>query len=388
MEEALHLIPIRQDVYTLIFWSASWLSFFLSAVILFKSKLKSQIFILLAFVQFIMGALVYDLYLARSGHMKNALWYNDITEWMVLCIGPGLFLLSKILLSKKSVRPNEIFGNFAAPLLYLTYQLFYIVQPIEAKYNAYVDSFHKGIPLLKCASDIPSDPLYLKSEFEKLILLSVVGYAIAAARMVFKNPSFPKGRELFREFSRFSFIVWSLGSLFFNGILLFLLFVFMEEDQSHIYIGLVVSIEIIALTGFFILSSKAFTTTWVTDKYDTSSLSKKKVASIIDMVEKAILNESMFLKPGLSLKDLSESLNVPSNHISQAINVDRNQNFNDYVNSFRINAAIQLIQSEVSNQLTMEGIGKQVGFSSKSAFYGAFKKATGKTPTQFKSEER
>ena len=166
MEEALKLIPEQQDIYTLIFWSASWLSFILSLILLYKSRFKSQLFILLGFVQFIMGALLFDLYLARSGQMKYVLWYNDVTEWMVISIGPGLFVLSKVLLEKRPVSSKYLAFHFTIPLSYLVYQFLYIIQPVEAKYNAYVGSFHPDLPMLYYSCPFPIDPLHIKEHFE------------------------------------------------------------------------------------------------------------------------------------------------------------------------------------------------------------------------------
>jgi AraC-like DNA-binding protein len=57
--------------------------------------------------------------------------------------------------------------------------------------------------------------------------------------------------------------------------------------------------------------------------------------------------------------------------------------FNDFINSFRIKEAMVQL-NEVDQGQKMLDLAYEVGFSSKSAFNAAFKKFTGKTPTQFK----
>jgi len=51
------------------------------------------------------------------------------------------------------------------------------------------------------------------------------------------------------------------------------------------------------------------------------------------------------------------------------------------VNLFRIEAAKKLLQA--NSKLTIEAIGQECGFKSKSSFYSAFKKRTGTTPSKF-----
>ncbi len=91
-----------------------------------------------------------------------------------------------------------------------------------------------------------------------------------------------------------------------------------------------------------------------------------------------------FLHSELTIVDLAQKLNVHPKKISTTINTTTNHNFNSYVNRLRIKKAEDILTKQLSNNLSIEGIGKEVGFHSKSAFYSAFKKVTGTTPTKYK----
>ena len=66
-----------------------------------------------------------------------------------------------------------------------------------------------------------------------------------------------------------------------------------------------------------------------------------------------------------------------------------NSTFYDLVNRRRIDYALHRIQNtEDSEALTLEALGYESGFNTKSAFYRHFKFYTGKTPGQAKKEKR
>ena len=101
-------------------------------------------------------------------------------------------------------------------------------------------------------------------------------------------------------------------------------------------------------------------------------------------IENYIINNKSYLNPHLSLKIISEELNLSEGYISQLINKTLNKNFTDYINSFRVEDATQMLSDEEYNNYTILAIGLESGFNSKSSFYSAFKKLAGKTPFEHK----
>jgi len=90
-----------------------------------------------------------------------------------------------------------------------------------------------------------------------------------------------------------------------------------------------------------------------------------------------------YLRPELSLMDLAEMLGTNKTVLSRVINQVHQQNFNDYINSYRVSQVIAQISSGKYRQLTLLGIAYDCGFNSKATFNRAFKKATGVTPQQY-----
>lgn len=111
--------------------------------------------------------------------------------------------------------------------------------------------------------------------------------------------------------------------------------------------------------------------------------SKKALKKLVDMVDQHMITSEAFLHAELTIADLARDLNLHPRRISTAVNKVKNQNFNTYVNQFRIKKAKALLKNQKAADLNIENLGSKVGFNSKSAFYSAFKKETGITPTKY-----
>ncbi|MEZ4796227.1 MAG: helix-turn-helix domain-containing protein [Flavobacteriaceae bacterium] len=117
----------------------------------------------------------------------------------------------------------------------------------------------------------------------------------------------------------------------------------------------------------------------------TKQIYKENIEEI-EFLNNYIIKSKIFLDPNLSLNDFALKIGKSKNHISNLINTQTNYNFSDYINCFRVNFVKKiLVNSEYSNY-TVIAIGLEAGFNSKSTFYKAFKKFTGKSPTSYRKE--
>jgi AraC-like DNA-binding protein len=119
-------------------------------------------------------------------------------------------------------------------------------------------------------------------------------------------------------------------------------------------------------------------------KYSKSNLYNADILDYSKSIETFIISQKPFLNPSLTLHDLAESVGIGERIISQVINQQWNQNFFSFINSYRVEEAKKLLRSFDQEKWTMLGISFDAGFNSKSAFYEAFKKHTGMTPTEFR----
>ena len=122
-------------------------------------------------------------------------------------------------------------------------------------------------------------------------------------------------------------------------------------------------------------------------RYESSSLSAQQKEKYSSQLLLFIETHAPYRSQNLTLKQLADQLGINSKYLSQVINELHNQNFMDFINSYRIQEAQKMLRSSRYDHYTIVAIAQEVGFRSRSAFYAAFKKVTGKTPTEFKKGE-
>lgn len=118
-------------------------------------------------------------------------------------------------------------------------------------------------------------------------------------------------------------------------------------------------------------------------KYQKSLLSDEEASRIHENLKSLMEKEKPFTNPDLTLNELSKSLDVHPNLLSQVINSKENKNFYDLINEKRVQEFIRLISEPMNQQYTLLAISFDCGFNSKASFNRNFKKYTGLTPSDF-----
>jgi AraC-like DNA-binding protein len=93
-----------------------------------------------------------------------------------------------------------------------------------------------------------------------------------------------------------------------------------------------------------------------------------------------------YLNPDLKVNDVAEALDMHPRSLSLLLKHAYETNFPDFVNSYRVLNAQEMILNDTSNK-TMFEILLDSGFNSKSVFNAAFKKHTGMTPSEYRRKQ-
>lgn len=107
------------------------------------------------------------------------------------------------------------------------------------------------------------------------------------------------------------------------------------------------------------------------------------VGSLCSKIEAYLSNEKPYLDPQFSVFTIAIALGISETQVNHAIKNGMQSNFIKLRSELRVAHAIKLLQSAAKERLTIEAIGEQSGFKSRSNFYITFKDETGYTPSDY-----
>ena len=115
--------------------------------------------------------------------------------------------------------------------------------------------------------------------------------------------------------------------------------------------------------------------------YENKSIDSNRLVQIINNLH-LVEEKELYKNPDIKLGDIARELKVSPHVLSQYLNDNLGKSFSFFINEHRIIEAKKLLGSK--KQYTIESIGYESGFNSKSTFFTTFKKITGLTPSLYR----
>jgi len=120
--------------------------------------------------------------------------------------------------------------------------------------------------------------------------------------------------------------------------------------------------------------------------YERSLIKGLDVDALKSRLEDLMNVDKVFCDEDLNLKRLANMLSITPHQLSEFLNKHLNISFNYYINRYRVDEAIDLMQAQPDRSIT--SICFSVGFNSKSAFYEAFAKFVGISPARYRKNNK
>ena len=105
---------------------------------------------------------------------------------------------------------------------------------------------------------------------------------------------------------------------------------------------------------------------------------------LYDKILNIIVIEKRYRNKDFSAKELAKELNTNTRYISAVINSRFNTNFSCLINEYRIKEAMHRMTDKRYADMTIEEIGKMVGFANRQSFYASFYRIMKETPNDYR----
>ncbi len=185
--------------------------------------------------------------------------------------------------------------------------------------------------------------------------------------------------------------------VYFTGTLTFEIIILITA-VNHSYIYSKISDQIITLVylffvGFLGINQSVFlirTRLYQSTSKSTTIESKENYSLINNadekqefkrLIEMILKEKKLYLDPNLKLEIFAKKIHVPQKKLSQVIHEVYDKNFTNFINDYRIQEAINILNSE--EKISMYVLSHKVGFNSRSTFNRAFKDYTGEIPRDY-----
>lgn len=380
LEQIFKEYPVGFDIFALVIFLGTVQGIFLSLFFWTKKnrEIKSNFYLGLLLIA--SSILSLDILISYTNIMFRVLHLVDISEPFNFIIGPSFYLYIKSKCDESSIKKPWI--HFIPYFIYLIYSILFLTQGIEAKYNAYIDQYHPELEFVREFGYRFTDPLYFKHFINELTLFSIFAYIVSASAVLFRFGKKTIVTDSIKKHLNFLwFDVFVMSVIFI--VIVWVKLQFGHDLGDHIII-IAITLMIYIISFKVIRESIFFQTPKNERKYRKSGLDEEAKDLILSKIMHFMNEEKLFMNPNFSLPGLSKKVGFSPNYVSQVINERLILSFPEMLAKNRVEEAKRLIL-DPNNSNTIEGIAYSVGYNSKSAFFSAFKKFTGKTPLEFKS---
>jgi len=177
-------------------------------------------------------------------------------------------------------------------------------------------------------------------------------------------------------------LVWGIASIWFLNLLFYLYSILIKPLPNLVYLNITLMFS--GMTFLLFYQKLRVPETKGNKRIKKEKTKKQSSLNLKNNSIRITIQENKYYRdPNLDIRTLSEKLKLPYHELSARINKEYNQNFNKFINSFRIQEVVYALETNQQQSYTIMGLAHRAGFKSASVFYAAFKKEKGTTPTKY-----
>lgn len=352
--------------------------FVLSGVLFYSSgKIKSNKWISLLIFCISAEAIMPILpYLIPSDSLFNYLFFPTN-----LALGPLIYFYTRSLILGDAGLPRRKYLYFLPMLIDMKHQIIFVL-------------YSSGILSIPFFQNIYFSPQIqnllfgYSNSFIFLSMLSMVIYLIISYRLINKN-------NINQETSTFKLadVKWlkSLLIVLFSLCLLWFVLIVAKNILNInwgyyvLFIPAIIFIHWLGFKAYLRQATMAPIDIEIYNKPTKVYFSDDEKNEYSKRMDQLMNGDRMYLDPLLKLEDLAAKLSLPEKQVSNLINQHLGKNFNDFINSYRVEEAMKKLADPSLSQFTIAALAFDCGFNSLATFQRCFKQFTGLTPSQYQN---
>lgn len=358
--------------------------FLFSIVVLFRKTparrdnlILGSLFLLMSIYSFILS--FYNTALLEGDYVFLG-YYVPVDYILITFMGPLFYFYVNVLLNRNVGFPAVRLILHSLPVIpALVYICFFISLPKIERIDLLLSNFEKGIWQITLLNAL----FYIQMTVYLIISYRLINQQLRLSKTILKGTTVVD-------------VSWIKTLIIIDLIIMIgsapLSFLIANEKATNIIAQLAMDIQLIYIF---------FKSTWQTGLFSTENVSaevksKEPVLKISDNIAedylktllKYIEDNKPYLQEDCTIQNVSEKTGISVHHLSNILNKRFDKSFSDFINEFRINEAKRLLSSGEYTKMTLEAIGYECGFGSKSNFNKTFKKLTNQTPSEFRTQSK
>ncbi len=323
---------------------------FVLSALLYKKKLTREALPLALLVLFLSIRAYRDFQVFLPGN-----WSDSVKRWIYFLSDTTLLLpyLTFVWLSLRAGINKRLKWQGFLPYLYqlvmATSPYWIVFFPPEQVYPV-IRSYRWGYDLIIVALTIYYGLKCAKLRFEKQSVERLVAFGVLVALVI----------EVMRMRLLFLLVKWDLG---FTGV-----------EMHTVY--LVIKSALIFFMAYLLFQTYQ-------NLRDRPFIKPKNVIMADQSSVELFLSRKLFLEHDITVATAARSLKVSRNVLSKTIAENGFKNFIEFVNEYRLDHFLAMVEEEAHLKLSIMGMAESSGFKSKATFNRVFKAKMGLTPSVY-----
>ena len=331
----------------------------------YKSQITSSRFLIILLL-ISSGYLIFEYFVIYERLLVKLPHFTGAYLPFLYSIPPLFFLFVKFETDKSSKLTSLLFLHAIPAVIIFIMMIPYYLRPAAEKRETFYNhsEAYQLYPNAKLFAGI-------------LILMGIV-YAVKSVLLFRRKQFHSQKSKWIRNYAVFFLVLLIIITLFQITIVL---------THSHSNNIMAIALLIFSFFIHFIGYSMMSTTTILRGSIENSKihLDNTKKDTLKTQLESLLIDEKVYTNSKLTLDDFCEKLDINKKYLSNFINQEFDCSFTTLINNYRVNDAKAMLKDKTYNHLNFSGIAGLVGFNDKNSFTRVFKRHTGLTPSEFRS---